>query len=49
MSSPKSRLSINQKPKVTWVEPSFCADIAYRDTHLKRATPVSSFKGSKRS
>jgi bifunctional non-homologous end joining protein LigD len=34
-----------KKPKVTWVEPSFAADIEFRDITSERLLRQSSFKG----
>jgi bifunctional non-homologous end joining protein LigD len=44
--SPKSKLSKPlKKPKVTWVEPIFTADIEYRDITSEGLLRASSFKG----
>ena len=47
--SPKSKLTkpIN-KPKATWVEPTFFADVEYRDITSEGLLRQSSFKGLKR-
>lgn len=47
--SPKSKLTKPvKKPKATWVEPSFVADIEYRDITSEGLLRQSSFKGLKR-
>jgi bifunctional non-homologous end joining protein LigD len=47
--SPKSRLTKPvKKPKATWVEPSFIAEIEYRDITSEGLLRQSSFKGLKR-
>jgi bifunctional non-homologous end joining protein LigD len=47
--SPKSKLTKPiKKPKVTWVEPKFYADIEYRDITSDGLLRASSFKGLKR-
>jgi bifunctional non-homologous end joining protein LigD len=44
--SPKSRLAKPiRKPKATWVEPKFVADIEFRDITSEGLLRVSSFKG----
>jgi bifunctional non-homologous end joining protein LigD len=44
--SPKSKLTKPiRKPKATWVEPSFFADIEYRDIKSESLLRASSFKG----
>jgi bifunctional non-homologous end joining protein LigD len=44
--SPKSKLSKPiKKPKATWVEPTFTADIEYRDITSEGRLRASSFKG----
>ena len=44
--SPKSKLSKPlKKPKATWVEPAFTADIEYRDITSEGLLRASSFKG----
>jgi bifunctional non-homologous end joining protein LigD len=44
--SPKSKLTKQvKKPKATWVEPSFFADVEYRDVTSKGLLRQSSFKG----
>ena len=44
--SPKSKLSKPlKKPKATWVEPKFYADIEYRDITSDGLLRASSFKG----
>jgi bifunctional non-homologous end joining protein LigD len=44
--SPKSRLSKQlKKPKATWVEPTFVAEIEYRDITSEGLLRASSFKG----
>jgi ATP dependent DNA ligase C terminal region len=48
-SSPKSKLTKPiKKPKSTWVEPTFFADIEYRDITSEGLLRQSSFKGLKR-
>jgi bifunctional non-homologous end joining protein LigD len=47
--SPKSKLTKPvRKPKVTWVEPTFVAEIEYRDITSEGLLRASSFKGLKR-
>jgi ATP-dependent DNA ligase len=47
--SPKSKLTKPiKKPKATWVEPTFFADIEYRDITSEGLLRQSSFKGLKR-
>jgi bifunctional non-homologous end joining protein LigD len=47
--SPKSKLTKpTKKPKATWVEPSFVADIEYRDIMSEGLLRASSFKGLSR-
>lgn len=47
--SPKSKLTTPvRKPKATWVEPSFVADIEYRDITSEGLLRASSFKGLSR-
>ena len=44
--SPKSKLTkAIRKPKATWVEPTFVADIEYRDITSEGLLRASSFKG----
>jgi bifunctional non-homologous end joining protein LigD len=44
--SPKSKLTKPiKKPKATWVEPSFVADVEYRDITSEGLLRQSSFKG----
>ncbi|MBB4264182.1 hypothetical protein [Bradyrhizobium sp. CIR3A] len=44
--SPKQRLTKTiRKPKATWVEPEFYADIEYRDITSEGLLRASSFKG----
>jgi bifunctional non-homologous end joining protein LigD len=44
--SPKSKLTkAVKKPKATWVEPKFCADVEYRDITSEGLLRASSFKG----
>ena len=44
--SPKSKLTKNiRKPKATWVEPKFYADVEYRDVTSEGLLRASSFKG----
>jgi bifunctional non-homologous end joining protein LigD len=44
--SPKSKLTKPiKKPKATWVEPKFIADVEYRDITSKGLLRASSFKG----
>jgi bifunctional non-homologous end joining protein LigD len=44
--SPKSKLTKPiRKPKATWVEPTFVADIEYRDITSEGLLRASSFKG----
>jgi bifunctional non-homologous end joining protein LigD len=44
--SPKSKLTKPiKKPKATWVEPSFVADVEYRDITSEELLRQSSFKG----
>ena len=46
---PKSKLTKRvKKPKATWVEPKFTADIEYRDLTLEGLLRQSSFKGLNR-
>ena len=48
--SPKSKLSKPlKKPKATWVEPTFFADVEFRDITCEGLLRQSSFKGLKRS
>lgn len=48
--SPKSKLTKPiKKPKATWVEPSFMAEVEYRDITSEGLLRQSSFKGLKRS
>ena len=43
---PKSKLTKPvRKPKATWVEPSFAADVEYRDITSEGLLRQSSFKG----
>jgi bifunctional non-homologous end joining protein LigD len=45
--SPKSKLTKPMKmPKATWVEPSFTAEIEYRDITLGRAAALDFFHGA---
>jgi len=47
--SPKSKLTKPiKKPKATWVEPRFVADVEYRDITLEGLLRASSFKGLSR-
>ena len=47
--SPKSKLTKPiKKPKATWVEPTFVADIEYRDITSEGLLRASSFKGLSR-
>jgi bifunctional non-homologous end joining protein LigD len=47
--SPKSKLTRPiKKPKATWVEPTFFADVEYRDVTSEGLLRQSSFKGLKR-
>ena len=47
--SPKSKLTKPiKKPRATWVEPTFFADVEYRDITSERLLRQSSFKGLKR-
>ena len=47
--SPKSKLTKPiRKPKATWVEPTFFADVEYRDITSEGLLRQSSFKGLKR-
>ena len=47
--SPKSKLTrAIRKPKTTWVEPQFYADVEYRDITLEGLLRASSFKGLSR-
>ena len=49
MVSPKSKLTRPiRKPKATWVEPQFYADIEYRDITSEGLLRASSFKGLSR-
>ncbi|MGY2906989.1 ATP-dependent DNA ligase [Bradyrhizobium sp. URHC0002] len=44
--SPKSKLTRPiRKPKATWVEPKFHADVEYRDVTSEGLLRASSFKG----
>ena len=44
--SPKSKLTKPiKKPKATWVEPTFVADVEYRDITSEGLLRASSFKG----
>ena len=44
--SPKSKLTkAIKKPKATWVEPKFVADVEYRDITSEGLLRASSFKG----
>jgi bifunctional non-homologous end joining protein LigD len=44
--SPKSKLTKTiGKPKATWVEPKFVADVEYRDIASEGLLRASSFKG----
>jgi bifunctional non-homologous end joining protein LigD len=44
--SPKSKLTKQvRKPKATWVEPKFYADVEYRDITSEGLLRQSSFKG----
>jgi bifunctional non-homologous end joining protein LigD len=44
--SPKSKLTKTiEKPKATWVEPKFVADVEYRDIASEGLLRASSFKG----
>jgi bifunctional non-homologous end joining protein LigD len=44
--SPKSKLTRHiRKPRATWVEPQFYADIEYRDITSEGLLRASSFKG----
>ena len=46
MVSPKSKLTKSiRKPKATWVEPSFVAEVEYRDVTSEGLLRQSSFKG----
>lgn len=46
MVSPKSKLTRPiKKPKATWVEPHFFADVEYRDITSEGLLRASSFKG----
>jgi bifunctional non-homologous end joining protein LigD len=48
--NPKSKLTKPiRKPQAVWVEPSFCAEIEYRDITSEGLLRQSSFKGLKRS
>jgi bifunctional non-homologous end joining protein LigD len=48
--SPKSKLTKPiRKPKAVWVEPSFFAELEYRDITSEGLLRQSSFKGLKRS
>jgi bifunctional non-homologous end joining protein LigD len=48
--SPKSKLSKPlKKPKATWVDPEFVAEIEYRDITSEGLLRASSFKGLSRS
>ena len=47
--SPKSKLTKPvKKPKATWVEPAYTAEIEYRDITSEGLLRQSSFKGLKR-
>jgi bifunctional non-homologous end joining protein LigD len=47
--SPKARLTKPvKKPKATWVEPSFTAEVEYRDITSEGLLRQSSFKGLKK-
>jgi bifunctional non-homologous end joining protein LigD len=47
--SPKSKLTRTiRKPKATWVEPKFFADVEYRDITSEGLLRASSFKGLSR-
>jgi bifunctional non-homologous end joining protein LigD len=47
--SPKSKLTKQvKKPKATWVEPKFFADVEYRDITSEGLLRQSSFKGLSR-
>ena len=47
--SPKSKLTKPiKKPKATWVEPTFVADVEYRDITSEGLLRASSFKGLSR-
>jgi len=47
--SPKSKLTkLIRKPKATWVEPKFFADVEYRDITSEGLLRASSFKGLSR-
>jgi bifunctional non-homologous end joining protein LigD len=47
--SPKSKLTKPvRKPKATWVEPKFLADVEYRDITSEGLLRASSFKGLSR-
>jgi len=47
--SPKSKLTkAIRKPKATWVEPKFFADVEYRDITSEGLLRASSFKGLSR-
>ena len=47
--SPKSKLTKPiRKPRATWVEPTFFADVEYRDITSEGLLRQSSFKGLKR-
>jgi bifunctional non-homologous end joining protein LigD len=47
--SPKSKLTEPiKKPKATWVEPKFFADVEYRDITSEGLLRASSFKGLSR-
>ena len=47
--TPKSKLTWPvRKPKATWVEPKFCADVEYRDITSEGLLRASSFKGLSR-
>jgi bifunctional non-homologous end joining protein LigD len=47
--SPKSKLTKPvRKPKATWVEPTFVADVEYRDITSEGLLRASSFKGLSR-
>ena len=47
--NPKSKLTkVIMKPKATWVEPKFFADVEYRDITSEGLLRASSFKGLSR-
>lgn len=50
MISPKSKLPKPvKKPKATWVEPSFVADVEFRDISSEGSLRQSSYKGLSKS